>query len=49
MADAMESLWQYVDEEAANELVGIERHRLVAVGSFDPIILPLECDACLIA
>ena len=48
MADAMEALWQYVHEEAANELVGRERHRLVAVGSFDPIILPLERDACLI-
>ena len=26
----------------AMELVGIERHRFVAAGPFDPIILPLE-------
>jgi hypothetical protein len=42
MADAMEALWQYVDEEAANELGRIERHGFVAVGPFEPIILPFE-------
>ena len=48
MADAMEALWQYVAEEAANELGGIERHGFVAAGPFDPIILPLESDAGLV-
>ena len=45
MADAMEALWQDVDEEAADELVGCERHALVAVAAFDPVILPPEGDA----
>ena len=33
---------------SANELVGIERHRFVAAGPFDPIILPLEHNASVI-
>ena len=45
MADAMEALWQDVDEEAADELAGWERHALVAVAAFDPVILPPEGDA----
>ena len=49
MADAMEALRKDVAEEAANELVGIEGHRLVAAGPFDPIVLALERDACVIA
>ena len=48
MADAMEPLRENVDEESANELVGIERHRFVAAGPFDPIILPLEHNASVI-
>ena len=30
--DAVEAAWQDVDEEAADELVGLERHGLVAAG-----------------
>ena len=48
MSDAMEALWQQVDQEAANELVGRQRHRLVAAAPVDPIILPLEGDAGLV-
>ena len=35
-------------QEAADELVGVERHRLVAAGSLDPVVLDLEGDAVLI-
>ena len=45
----MEARGQHVHEKAADELVGRERHQLVAVGTFDPVVLPLEGDACLIA
>ena len=36
---------QDVDEEAADELVGCERHQLVSIAAFDPVVLPLEGDA----
>jgi hypothetical protein len=49
VADAVEACGQHVHEKAANELMGGERHHLVAVGAFDPVILPLEGDAFLIA
>jgi hypothetical protein len=42
MADAVEAGWQHVDEEAANELVGGERHLLVSIAALDAIVLPLE-------
>ena len=42
MADAMEALRQHVEQEAADELVDLERHRLVAVAAVDPIILAFE-------
>ncbi len=48
VADAMEAFGQYVDEEPANELAGIERHRRVSAGAFDPVILDLERDAPLV-
>jgi len=41
---AVEALGQNVDEEAADELVCCERHHLVAIGAFDPIVLVLEAD-----
>ena len=43
------SLGQHVHQEAADELVGRERHGLVARGAFDPIVLPFEGDAVVIA
>jgi hypothetical protein len=48
-ADAMEACGQHVHEKATDELVGGERHHLVAVGTFDPVVLPLEGDAVLVA
>ena len=36
-------------EKAANELVGGECHHLVALGTFDPVVLPLEGNAFLVA
>jgi hypothetical protein len=38
----VEALGQDVDEEAADELADVERHRLVAARSLDPIVLDLE-------
>lgn len=34
MPDAVESLWQHVEQEAADELVGGKRHELLPVGAF---------------
>ena len=48
MADAVQPLWQDMDQEAADELVGIERHGLVAAGTFDPVVLDLESDAAIV-
>jgi hypothetical protein len=45
MADAMEAARQHVQEKAADELGGVERHGLEPVAAFDPIVLPLEGDA----
>src|SRR5262245_26095870 len=49
VADAVEACGQYVDEEAADELVGGEGHHLVSFAAFDPVVLPLEGDAAVIA
>ena len=49
VADAMEACGQHVDEEAADELVDGERHHLVAFAPFEPVVLPLEGDAFLVA
>jgi len=48
VADAVEALRQHVDEEAANELVGGERHALVSITALDAVVLPLEGDALLV-
>ena len=45
VADAVQALGQDVDEEAADELVGCERHHLVAIGAFEPIVLVFEADS----
>ena len=34
-----------MDEKAADELVCCERHHLVAIGAFEPIVLVLEADS----
>jgi hypothetical protein len=48
VADAMEAFGQHVDQEAADELADVERHRGVAAGSLDPVVLDLERDAVLV-
>jgi hypothetical protein len=48
MADAVEAARQHVEEKAADELVGRERHGLEPVAAFDPIVLPFEGDAFLV-
>ncbi len=48
VADAVEALGQHVDEEAADELVRCERHGLVALVPFAPVVLVLEGDAVVV-
>jgi hypothetical protein len=45
VTNAMETGREDVDEKAANEVVGSERHHLDACGSIDAVVLPLEGDA----
>src|SRR5499425_312870 len=45
VTDAMKSIGQDMDQEAADELVGVERHKLIASVAFGPVILPFESDA----
>src|SRR5438477_10832279 len=42
MTDAVEPVGQDVDQEAADELVGVERHELVASVALGPVILPVN-------
>src|SRR5215469_15020435 len=42
VTDAMEPVGQHMDQEAADKLVGVERHQLVASGGLGPVILPFE-------
>src|SRR6516164_5613236 len=42
VADAVEALGQHVQQEAPDELVRLEPHRLPAIGSADAIVLPTE-------
>jgi DDE superfamily endonuclease len=48
VSDAMEALWQDVDEEPPDELIGRQRHRLVTGWAVDPIVLVPEGDAVLV-
>jgi hypothetical protein len=41
----VEAGWQHVQEKAADELGGVERHGFEAIAAFDPVVLPLEGDA----
>jgi len=45
VSDTVESMWQDVDEEAADELVGIEGHGFVSVSLFSPVIFVFEGNA----
>ena len=42
VADAVETVWQDVEEKAADELGGVERHGPEPVAAFDPVVLPLK-------
>ena len=42
VSDAVESPGQDVHEEPANELVGLERHGLVSIGTLDSLIFVFE-------
>jgi hypothetical protein len=44
VADAVEAFGQDVDEEAADELIDVGRHRGVSARSLDPVVLDLESD-----
>src|SRR5882672_7089794 len=48
VANAVEALGQDVDEEAADELAEVERHRGVPARSLDPVVLDLEGDTPLV-
>ena len=48
VADAVEAGRQHVQEKAADELGGVERHGLEPVAAFDAVVLPLEGDARLV-
>jgi len=45
VTDTVKSVGQDMDQEAADELVGVERHKLVASIGLGPVILPFEGDA----
>src|SRR6201998_4887050 len=49
VADAVETFWQNVDQEAADELVGGERHPFVARTAVGAIVLVAEGDAVVVA
>ena len=44
MADAVEAFGKDVDQEAPDEFMDRQGHDLVALGAFDPIVLPGEGD-----
>ena len=48
VADAVEAAGQDVQQEAAHELVGLERHGLVPRAALGPVVLPTEGDAALV-
>src|SRR6516162_204479 len=45
MTDAVKSARQHMDQKATDELVGVERHKLVASGALGAVILPFESHA----
>src|SRR5262249_20251266 len=49
VAGAVEGRPQHVDQEPANELVRRKCHHLVTRGTAEPVVLPLEGDAVVIA
>ncbi len=49
VTDAVEAVWQDVNEKTADELVGGEHHGLLSVATVFAIILPFEGDGIAIA
>ena len=45
MADAVEALWEHMQQETPNELVRSERHDLVPLRPLDAVVLVFERDA----
>ena len=48
MTDAAKAFGQDVQHESTNELVGCERHGLIAVGAFDAVVFVSEGDALVV-
>ena len=48
VTDPMEAAGQHMEQEAAHELAGVQRHGLVAGAPLCPVVLPAEGDAALI-
>src|SRR6516225_9129006 len=48
MPDAVQAFGQDVHQEPPNELVRVERHRRVAAGPLDPVVLVAEGHAILV-
>ena len=48
VTNAVEASGQYMHEEPANKLAGVQCHGLLASAALLPIVLPLEGDAVLI-
>ena len=48
MPDAMEAAREHVKQEAADELVDSQRHRLAAGAALNPIVLPGERHAAVV-
>ena len=42
VSNAVETVGQHVDQKAADELVDVERHQLIAGVGLGPVILPFE-------
>jgi hypothetical protein len=45
----MEACGQHMHEKAADELICREGHELVALATFEPVVLSLECEALVTA
>ncbi len=43
MPDAVETVWQDVDQEPADELRRGQAEDLLPIATFDPVVLPAEC------
>src|SRR5215470_11858409 len=48
VTDAVETLGEDVQKEAANELMGVECHCLPAIGAIEAIVLPTEGDTTVV-